>query len=240
MLSLRKTLIPAFTGFDPATIASVMAWYHIPDAMSDGAIVDVVQDQSAEGAEDIEQATASLQPTYDAASGGWETSSTGGCLVGTSLTDWKPLHGGAASVVVRAEIDPAQRSWLVNTLWGPHAGSGIWIYWNESAGRWTVRVGARAYNVTPSVAPSTMHTLAFAWDDLGQVDIYQDGALVGSASAEPLFSADDQASPLVVGAGYFSGIQSSDQIVTDVILSDEYIDASQALALYDGLEAFRA
>lgn len=240
MLSLRKTLIPAFTGFDPAAIASVMAWYHIPDAMADGAIVDVVQDQSSEGAEDIEQATASLQPTYDAASGGWETSSTGGCLVGTSLTAWRPLHGGAASVVVRAEIDPAQTSWLVNTLYGPYSGSGIWIYWNGSSSRWVVRIGGRQYSLSPSTAPSTMHTLAFSWDASGQLDIYQDGALVATSSATPAFSTDDQASPIVTNASYLNGLASSDQIMTDVILLDEYIDADQVLAMHDGLTAFRA
>ena len=242
MLRIMRTcaLLAASSIFNPGDIASVMAWYHIPNELADGAIVDVVSDQSAEGAEDIEQATASLQPTYDEASGGWETSSTGGCLVGTSLTDWKPLHGGAASVVVRAEIDPAQTSWLVNTLYGPHTGSGIWIYWNSSSSRWVVRIGGRQYSLVPSTAPSSMHTFAFAWDASGQLDIYQDGALVATASAAPLFSTDDQASPLVTNASYLNGLGSSDQIVTDVILISEYIDASQALALHEGLTALRA
>ena len=234
-------LLAAGSIFDPGAIASVMAWYHLlPAGLVDGQIIDTVQDQSGEGAEDLTQASASLQPTYDIDSGGWETSVTGGCLVGASLTAWKPLHGGAASVVSRAEIDPTQTSWVINTLWGPHAGSGVWAYWDPGSGRWIVRIGGRSYNMTPTVAPSGLHTLIFTWDDLGQVRVYQDGALVASASVAPLFSTDDQASPLVIGAGYFSGIQSSDQIVTDIIIFDEYVDASQALALHEGLTAYRA
>ena len=238
--AVRLNFAPS-SGFDPSTIASVMAWYHLlPAGLVDGQIIDTVQDQSGEGAEDLTQTSASLQPTYDLASGGWETSVTGGCLVGASLTDWKPLHGGAATVVARGEYDPTQTSWVINTLYGPHTGSGIWIYWNKSSSRWIVRIGDRQYSMVPSVAPSAMHTFVFTWDDLGQVDIYQDGVLVATASASPLFSTDDQASVIVTNASYFTGLGSSDQIVTDIIIIDEYVDASQALALHDGLTAYRA
>ena len=230
--------------FDPGTIASLRAWYALdPTGLVDGQIIDTVSDRSGEGAEGLTQSSASLQPTYDAATNGWETSATGGCVVGASFTDWKFLHVGAASITSRVQIDPAQTAWIVNTLWGPHTGrSGVWIYWKPSSMQWVIRIGGRQYIATPSVSPSAgvMHTLTFSWDALGGVTVYQDGVLVASASASPLFSALDQASVLVVGAGYFTGTQSSDQLVVHLLLFDEPLDAAQALAIHTGLVAYSA
>ena len=229
--------------FDPGTIASLRAWYALdPTGLVGGQIIDTVSDRSGEGAEDLTQNSASLQPTYDAESGGWETSATGGNLLGSSLTTWKFLHGGAATVVFRAAIDTADDVYLLNTDWGPHAGEGALVQWIAGTARWVIRAADLSIVRVPTVPPTggQMHIFAFTWDASGAAQIYQDGVLVVDASvAPPSFSQADQASQLVLGSAYFNGFHSSDLTITDALFFDEAIDAAQALELYTELAAYR-
>jgi hypothetical protein len=237
-------LLTANVAFDPGAIASLRAWYALdPTGLVDGQIIDTVSDRSEAGAEDITQGSASLQPTYDAATGGWETSATGGNLLGSSLTAWKFLHGGAATVVFRAAIDIADDVYLLNTDWGPHAGEGALLQWTAGTARWVVRAADLSFVRAPTIPPTggQMHIFAFVWDATGAVQIYQDGVLVVDASvAPPSFSSANQARPLVLGSAYLNGFHSSDLPITDALFFDEAIDAAQALNLYTELAAYRA
>jgi hypothetical protein len=231
-------------GWSPSDVTDVAAWYYLePDGLSDGQIIDTVTDLSGAGAEDFTQPSASLQPTYDAATGGWETTSSGGNLLGASLTDWKFLHGGEASVTFRAAIDTADNAYLFNTLFGPNVGSGIWVYWAGGASRWTIRIGGIQRVSTPSVAPTDaqMHVFTFTWAADGSGEIYMDGVQVSTFSAGSFsYNTDDQASVGVLCSSYFTGLDSSDMIMTDAIFGTEHIDATQALAIYDGLDGLRS
>lgn len=231
-------------GWSPSDVTDVAAWYYLePDGLSDGQIIDTVTDLSGAGAEDITQPSASLQPTYDAATGGWETTSAGGNLLGASLTDWKFLHGGGASITFRAAIDTAVNTYFLNTQWGPNPGSGAQLAWVGAAGFWTLRVDSIGRNFIPASAPTTgqMYVVTCTWAADGSAKIYLDGVEVASwAAGSFAFNTNDQASKLVIGSAYQSGIGSSDMIVTDVIIGTEYVDATQALAIYNGLDGLRS
>lgn len=235
---------PIIGGWSPSEVTDVTAWYYLePDGLSNGQIINTVTDLSGAGAENLTQPSASLQPTYDIATGGWATTPSGGNLLGASLVDWKFLHGGAASVTVRAAFDVTQNTYFLNTQWGPNPGTGVTLQWIGVLGRWYLRIGDAPRGFVPTSLPNSeqMYVITYTWAADGSAKIYLDGAEVATwAAGSFVFDGRDQASPFVLGSSYLSGIGSSNITMTDVIVGTEYVDATQALALYHGLNDLRS
>ena len=179
----------------------------------------------------------------DAATGGWETTASGGNLLGTSLTDWKFLHGGEASVTFRVAFDSTANTYFLNTVFGPNTGSGIWMQWIGSLGFWNFRVDGTQRNFVAASVPTAgqMYVVTYTWAADGSAKVYLDGVEVASWVAGSFtYNTNDQSSKLVIGSAYQTGLNSSDMTVTDVIIGTEYVDATQALAFYDGLDGLRS